>query len=65
MPLQNGTSKETISKNIATERQAGKPEDQAIAIGYSEARESAKKEGKKNFPDWLKSPRQERKKRKE
>lgn len=50
MPLQKGTSKETISKNIKTEREAGKPEKQAVAIGLAKARESGahipKKKGK-------------------
>ena len=32
MPLEKGSSQATISKNIATERAAGKPEKQAIAI---------------------------------
>jgi hypothetical protein len=38
MPLEAGKSQATISKNIATERNAGKPERQAIAIAESEAR---------------------------
>jgi hypothetical protein len=38
MPLETGSSKAAISKNIATERNAGKPEDQAVAIAYSKAR---------------------------
>ena len=38
MPLKRGTSRKVISQNIATERRAGKPEKQAIAIGYAEAR---------------------------
>jgi len=38
MPLLSGSSQATISKNIATERHAGKPEKQAVAIAYSEAR---------------------------
>jgi len=59
MPLEKGSSKETVSKNIATERESGKPEDQAVAIGMSEARESAKKE-KRPLPEWLKEPRRER-----
>ncbi|HEY0181249.1 MAG TPA: NUDIX domain-containing protein [Rhodopila sp.] len=32
MPLEHGSSQEVISHNIAAERNAGKPEDQAIAI---------------------------------
>ncbi len=37
MPLKDGSSQETISENIATERRAGKPADQAAAIAYSKA----------------------------
>lgn len=37
MPLEKGSSKEVISRNIATERNAGKPEDQAIAIAMRTA----------------------------
>ncbi|QGZ66365.1 NUDIX hydrolase [Paraburkholderia acidisoli] len=40
MPLEQGSSREAISHNIATERAAGKPEKQAIAIAYSEAGKS-------------------------
>ncbi len=40
MPLESGSSKETISKNIATEINAGKPKDQAVAIAYSKAGKS-------------------------
>lgn len=41
MPLQQGSSKDVISANIATEIAAGKPADQAAAIAYSEAKDSA------------------------
>jgi len=37
MPLEKGSSKETISKNIATEMQHGKPQKQAVAIAMREA----------------------------
>lgn len=43
MPLAKGSSKKTISKNIATEMRSGKPQKQAIAIAYSEAGKSKKR----------------------
>jgi len=43
MPLKKGSSKSVISNNIATERHAGKPEKQAIAIAMSKAGKSKKK----------------------
>ena len=43
MPLKEGISQETIGKNISTEVGAGKPQKQAAAIAYSQARESLKK----------------------
>lgn len=39
MPLLEGSSKETISKNIATEVRANKDPKQAAAIAYSKARQ--------------------------
>ena len=40
MPLKKGSSKATISKNIATEVRAGRPQKQAIAIAMSVAGKS-------------------------
>ena len=37
MPLEKGSSKKAVSDNIKTERAAGRPEKQAIAIAMSEA----------------------------
>lgn len=42
MPLLSSSDRETISKNIATERRAGKPEKQAVAIAMSKAGKSYK-----------------------
>ena len=47
MPLIQGYSKKSISKNIATEIRAGKPRAQAIAIAYATARTAKKKSRKK------------------
>lgn len=49
MPLKSGKSKKTIGQNIATERRAGKPEDQAIAIAESVARKGKKKSKKRSY----------------
>jgi len=45
MPLKKGKSKKVISENIRTEMHHGKPQKQAIAIAFSEARRG--KKGKK------------------
>lgn len=42
MPLEKGSSKKVISRNIRTEIRAGKPQKQAIAIAYSKAGRSKK-----------------------
>ena len=43
MPLAKGKSRKTISKNIRTEIQAGRPQKQAVAIALSTARGKKKK----------------------
>jgi hypothetical protein len=47
MPLKKGRSKEVISHNIEKEMQAGKPQDQAIAIAMRMAGKSKQKPKKK------------------
>lgn len=47
MPLKKGKSKKTISENIKREMQAGRPQDQAVAIALNTARKSGAKIPKK------------------
>lgn len=42
MPLDKSGTKHAFSKNVATERRAGRPEKQAVAIAYSEQRAAHK-----------------------
>lgn len=45
--LKKGYGKKTISKNIKSEMDAGKPHNQAVAIALSTAEKARKKAGKK------------------
>lgn len=47
MPLKKGSSRETISENIRTERHHGKPQKQAVAIALNQARKSGGRTKKK------------------
>ena len=43
MPLVQGYSKRSISKNVKTEMKKGRPQKQAVAIALSTARKAKKK----------------------
>lgn len=43
MPLESGSSKKIISRNIAELIRSGRPKKQAIAIAFSHARKSKKR----------------------
>ena len=47
MPLVQGYSKKSISKNIKSEMKRGKPQKQAVAIALSTARKAKAKKKKK------------------
>ena len=48
MPLKMGTSNQSFSDNVKTEMSAGKPQNQAVAIAYSEKREAMKRRAGKH-----------------
>lgn len=53
MPLQKGNSRAAISANIRTERAAGKPQKQAVAIALSTADRSGGSHPHKNLGGYL------------
>lgn len=46
MPLKPGSDPKTVSANIRTEKAAGKPQKQAVAIALNQARRQGKNSGK-------------------
>jgi hypothetical protein len=47
MPLKQGYSQKSVSKNIVREMKAGKPKKKAVAIALNVAKKAKKKAGKK------------------
>lgn len=47
MPLKKGYSRRSISQNIRTERKAGRPQKQAVAIALDTARRAKKAASKR------------------
>ena len=43
MPLESGSSRAVVSRNIERERHAGKPQDQAVAIALRKAGKARKR----------------------
>lgn len=43
MPLRKGSSKKVVSQNIRTERKAGRPQKQAVAIALRKAGKARKR----------------------
>ncbi len=56
MPLESGSSRETMSKNIKTEIAAGKPQKQAVAIAYSKAGKDEAQPGMVTAPSAAAAP---------
>ena len=59
MPLRSGSSKKTVSDNIATEVNAGKPQKQAVAMSKAGKSKPAKKKAGKKAPKKKKMSKEE------